>query len=195
MTRLTGLAAVLVLAALLPLSGCTTAAKHAFYEVRGAQGSMLYIDDLDADELRPCQSVRFEPATTTIGSRLCPPAFLHEYDRAAQAMTEKLRDQFPGGPPVLTITGDVLYFQKKGLLSGAQSLVRTRFTVDGRLLADAIVRVESRAFREGDHAALAEETIDTIGKALRRLTAPPDQETPAAAAAGYERASTPPADD
>ncbi len=178
MTSPTGLAAVPVLIALLSLSGCTTAAKHAFYEVRGAQGSMLYINELQADDVRACQSVRFEPATTTIGPRLCPPAFQHEYDRAAQALTTELYGSFPGGPLALTISSDVLYFQKKGLLSGAQSLVRTRFSVDGRLLADAIVRVESRAFREGDHVALAEETIDTIGKTLRRLAAREDQEPP-----------------
>lgn len=157
------------LAALAGLTcGCTTAAKQALYELRGARGKILWVSAPHRERLARIRSLVFEPATTTIGDRLCPVSFRNAYDRRAGEQLEALRTLYPGGEPRLRIEADVLYFQKKGLLSEAQSLTRVRMRDDLGLLADGIVRVESKSFRAGDEEDLAEETVDAICKFLRR---------------------------
>lgn len=160
--------AISLLAAAGLVAGCTTAAKQALYELRGAKGKFLWVSAPHRERLARVRGLRFEPVTTSIGQRLCPPAFLTAFDRRAAERLETLRGLYPGGEPLLRIQADVLYFQKKGLLSEAQSLTRVRMRDDVGLLADGIVRVESRSFRAGDEEDLAEETVDAICKFLRR---------------------------
>ncbi len=148
--------------------GCATAAKQALYELRGARGKLIWISAPQTERLGRVRGLRFEPATTSIGDRLCPPAFRTAFDRRVAEQLAALREIYPGGAPVLRIEPDVLYFQKKGLLSEAQALTRVRMRDDVGLLADGIVRVESRSFRAGDEEDLAEETADTIVRFLRR---------------------------
>ena len=165
--RKTLLATALLIAAGLA-TGCTTAAKQALYELRGARGKILWVSPPHRERLARVRAVRFEPVTTSIGPRLCPPSFRSAYDRRAAEKLAELGALYPGGEPELRIEADVLYFQKKGLLSEAQSLTRVRMRDDVGLLADGIVRVESKAFRAGDEEHLAEETVDAICKFLRR---------------------------
>lgn len=148
--------------------GCTTAAKQALYELRGARGKLIWVSAPHTERLGRVRGLRFEPATTSIGDRLCPPAFRAAFDRRVAERLAALGEIYPGGAPVLRIESDVLYFQKKGLLSEAQALTRVRMHDDIGLLADGIVRVESRSFRAGDEEDLAEETADTIVRFLRR---------------------------
>lgn len=173
--RVAGLLSICVLFA---ASGCGvgTAAKMAYYELRGAKGSLKFIQGAEAAELERFQSVEFSPATTTIGPELCPPRLRAAYDTSAAQLKERLAECYPGGAPVLTVASDVMYFQEKGLMSGAECLTRVRFTESGRLIADALVRVESKAFRQGGASAMAETSVKTIGKFLEERKLPEHEE-------------------
>ncbi|MFH1746054.1 MAG: hypothetical protein ABIG44_03305 [Planctomycetota bacterium] len=163
---------------LLVLTGCGagTAAKMAYHELRGAQGSLMFIQEPGSSEFARYNSVSFNPATTTIGSTLCPPDLRTTYDQCAREQVENLVEYYPGGSPALTISADILYFQSKGIMSGAECLTRVRFNDSGRQVADAIVRVESKAFRTGGSAAMAEATVKTIGKYLKEHKEPAEDE-------------------
>ena len=158
---------MICVAALLATTGCTTAAKQAFHEVLGARGVIKFIDEPSPAELDQYQSRRFEPAQTTIGPRLCPPALRRSYDAYADKLVLDLGDRFPGGEPVLTISTEILYFQEKGLFGAAQLLARLKFTGGDRLVGDAIVVVGSKSFRAGGAGALVEASVKTIGKFLK----------------------------
>ena len=147
-------------------TGCTTAVKRAYYEVRGAKGEFDFIQAPTSGAFDSCQSVRFEPAMTTIGSQLCPHSLCQAYDRHAAEFVNELQSQYPGGGPALAISSEILFFQKKGLFGAAQLLCRVRFTVDGHMTADALVNVGSKGFREGGTDALTETAVETIGKIL-----------------------------
>ena len=168
-------ACVLLVAGLTLSAGCTTAAKRAYYEIRGAKGEIRLIDDLTREEFAGYQSLRFEPATTTIGPKLCPRTLRQAYDHYAHRLVDDLREDFPGGEPALAISTDVLYFQKKGLLGAAQLLCRVRFRENDRVVGDALVNVASKGFREGAADDLAETAVETIGKFLGKRS-PPDEE-------------------
>ena len=158
---------MICVAALLTTTGCTTAAKQAFHEVLGARGEIKFIDEPSPEELDQYQSLRFEPAQTTIGPRLCPPALQRSYDAYADKLVLDLRDRFPGGEPMLTISTEILYFQEKGLFGAAQLLTRLKFTGGDRPVGDAIVVVGSKAFRAGSAGALTEASVETIGEFLK----------------------------
>lgn len=150
---------------LIPLAGstgCTTVIKQAYYEVRGAHGKVNLVNDVKATTLLPYQSLKFEPASTTLGDKLCPPAVLEEFDRAGSAAALAITEELPGGMPGLTVSTEVLYFKKKGLFSGAQCLARVRARDDRALVLDAVVEVESRAFRAGDEDDLAEASVKAL---------------------------------
>jgi hypothetical protein len=158
---------LLLIVLLLPLSGCTTALKQAYYEVRGAQSDILLITELREDALAPYRRLVLEPTTTTVGDRICPPRALRLYDEHLADAVQDLRSVYPGGEPGLRINSEIVYTQKKGLLSGALALVRVRLrdTGDDHLVVDTLIRTESKSFREGGENALAESSV----KALRRL--------------------------
>lgn len=165
---------LLIAATLGPATGCgvSTVAKQAFYELRGAHGTILFIDELNVAELGRYRTIRFEPVHSTLGPVLCPPKLRRAYDRYAHRLALELRDEFPGGEPTLSVASEILYFQRKSLLSGAECLTRVRFTEGGQLVADGIVRVESKSFREGGTSDLAEASVETIGKVLKERVLP-----------------------
>lgn len=160
------------------LTGCSTVAKQAFQEFRGARSKILLIHELPADALAPYQTVRIDPVTTTVGDRLCPPQLRHYYDQATAELALELRDEYPGGASVLHVSPEILYFQEKGLLNGAECLARVRMRDDARqsLIVDAIVRTESKAFRAGGEKALAESSVEAIGKFLENRGGEPKED-------------------
>jgi hypothetical protein len=161
---------VLGLGPLLPGCGAGSLAKHAFYEVRGAQSKIIPVDDFDPDALRAYLSVRFEPVTTTVGDRICPPRLRRAYDEQLRELSLDLREHYPGGKPTLRVSSEIMYFHRKGLLSGAQCLARVRMhdADSQRLLVDAIIRTESKSFSAGDEDALAESGVDELGEFLEK---------------------------
>jgi len=163
-----------VFALLLPLAGCSTAIKQVYYEVRGAKSDIMLISQFQSDTLAAYQSLRFEPATTTVGDRICPPRLLHHYDEQLADASRELRDAYPGGDPALRITTELLYFQNKGLLSGALLLARSRMydATDDRLVVDALILTESKSFREGSRGDLAESSVKALRRFLRERQAP-----------------------
>ncbi|MBU0639558.1 MAG: hypothetical protein KKB50_11890 [Planctomycetes bacterium] len=165
--RLIGL---ILIVAPLPLSGCgiSTVAKQAFHEVRGAQAKVRPVRDIASDLLARYQSLRFEPVTATVGEQMCPMQLRRAWDDDAAALTLELsQGGFPGGPPLLAISSEILYFQQKGMLSGAECIARVKMHEDSELVADMIVRAESKAFRAGGEEALAGACIKTLGKFLK----------------------------
>lgn len=148
------------------ITGCFTLAKQAFVEARGAQGEVLSISELHETALGRCQGLEFTPATTTAGPRICPAEVLRAYDRSANQLVARLKPLYPGGAPVLRVDTEMLYFQKKGLLGQAILLARIRMHADNQLAVDAIVKVESKAFRAGGEDELARGATEGLRKYL-----------------------------
>jgi hypothetical protein len=171
-TRLQRGAVLALMVSFLPLTGCFSVVKQAYYEVRGAQGEVLIITQPDAAALARAAELTFSPATTTIGPGLCPSAVLRAYDRSANQLVARLRPRYPGGEPQLAVTSDVQYFQKKGLLSGGLLLARVRMTVAGQPALDALVKSESQSFREGGEDDLADAAVAALGEFLARPATP-----------------------
>lgn len=162
-------ACVLLAVALAPLTGCspTSLILPVFYELRGARGQIDFVRDIPPAELERFRSVRFEPASTSVGTRLTPPELLRSYDSAARTLEQgELRGKYPGGEPTLAVATEFLYFKSKGLFGEAEVLARMRFNHGERMVGDAIVRVGSRSFHKGGTQALADATAKTVGKYL-----------------------------
>lgn len=157
-----------------PLLGCSRAIKQAYYEVRGADSDIILISPFDAQTLSPYRALSFEPASSTVGPRICPPRLLGYFDEYLAAAAAELRDVYPGQSPRLVVSSEVLYCQKKGLLSAAMCLARVRMrdADTRRLVVDAIVRTESKSFREGGRRALAESSVKELTKFLREREPP-----------------------
>lgn len=153
---------------LLSATGCTSVAKRAFYEFRGAQGTLTFITEPAAEDLDGCGAVAFEPAATTLGPRICPPELLPGYNAAAQSLAAELAEHYPGDEPTLTIASDIIYFRKKGLLGDAELIVRVRLRKNGEQVGDGLLVVNSKAFREGGADDLSAAAIKALGKFLRR---------------------------
>jgi hypothetical protein len=157
---------------LAPLAGCgaSSIAKQAFHEIRGAKSKIFLVTDISEDTLLKYRGLRFSPVTTTVGDKICPRELLRDYDECLGDVSADLRDFYPGGTPGLHISSEILYFQRKGLLSGAECLARVKMhdADDKRLVVDAIVRSESKSFRAGGENALAESNVKAIGKFLTR---------------------------
>lgn len=160
-------AGLLLLTGMLPLTGCTTALKHAYYELRGAKGDIEFIQTPTAAELEACQGLRLSAVESTIGPKLCPPKLRVAYDRHARQLVSDLREEFPGGEPTLELGSEILYFHPKGLFGKAELIVRVRFVESGREIGDALVVVGSKAFRAGGANALADTAVSTLEKFLR----------------------------
>ena len=158
------------LSPLIVMSGCTTVAKQAFQEWRGARSKIFLTHELGEDALRPYQTVRFDRVTSTLGDELCPPVLRRSYDQSAAETALELRGEYAGGEPTLRVSPEILFFQKKGLLSGAECLTRVKMRDDAsqNVVVDAIVRTESKAFRAGGEAALAKSNVEAIGDFLIR---------------------------
>lgn len=161
-----GMKCAMVAALLTPLVGCGTLAKQAYYEARGAQGELFFVRAIGTHELARFQSVSFEPLESTLGPELCPADLRAAYDQNAQDFDAQLKQWYPGGEPALNVESEALYFQKKGLLSGAQFLTRVRMKENEQVVADMVVKVESRAFRKGDEKALAKASVQELARFL-----------------------------
>lgn len=159
---------------LFPLAGCSRAITQTYYEMRGAKSDILLISRFEHDTLRPYQSLRFEPATTTVGDRICPPRLLRYFDEHLAEAARDLHEIYPGGEPSLSISNEVIYSQKKGLLSGSMCLARVKMrdADDRHLVVDAIVLTESKSFREGGRRELAESSVKALHKFLREQERP-----------------------
>ena len=166
MARITSV--VFLAAALASVTGCTSALKQAYYEVRGAQADVVEMDESAPPSLAQYQSVVFEPATTQIGPKIAPPSVLAAYDTSARAEAEALKDAFPGGEPSLTVRTEILYSQNKGLMSGALGLARVRLSGSDGTTRDIVVKSESKSFRAGDKNNLAEAAVKAVGGYLRK---------------------------
>lgn len=162
-------AAVFGLAALtLGSVGCSTVAKQAWYEVRGAKAELILNHPVGERALADYQGVRFMPATTDLSQRLLERDALQRYDRTVAKKQEELQDVYPGGQPELVISTDVLHAKKKDLLGAAQVLARVKMRDGERVVVDAILNVQSHSFREDKPGELAEVGAREIAKFLRK---------------------------
>ncbi len=172
MGRLRRAAVVVLAASWLGTTGCFTIAKQAYHEAVGAKGDVIPITG-GPEGLSRYRSVEFKPATTTVNDRLCPPELRRAYDRCTGQSAAKLGATFPGGDPKLTVASEILYFQKKGLLSGAFMLTRVRMSADTDLIIDALLRAESDAFRAGGEDDLARASCEALRVFLEHGKPPP----------------------
>lgn len=148
-------------------TGCRYVATQTIAEVRGAKAEIHAASPVSSTAFERFRDVEFQPAHSDIGDRVVPAALLYAYNDGAIEAIGKLRDRFPGGEPVVHIIANMLYFQKKSLMSGAEALARVQFTSGGSLVLDSVIRAESESFRAGDEAALARAIVDAIVRLLR----------------------------
>jgi hypothetical protein len=130
-------------AIVLSSSGCMTAVKTAYYEVRGAKVKVVPADTSVSrtqimERFAPYDSFTFQPARTTLGSHLCPRKVLNSFDTTAAALPAELTEQYPGGGRGLTISSDVQFFESKGLLGSALMFTRVNFRDAGSTVLDAL---------------------------------------------------------
>lgn len=154
-------------------TGCMSAAKQAFYELRGAKADVRINGELGPRALARYQSVTFAPATTTLKDKLCPAQMLRDFDRHADRLPALVEEGYPGGAPALRIESELQYYQAKGLLSGALLLTRVKLLSEGAAVADLLVVAESKSFREGGGEALAEASIKALAGWLQKQKEPP----------------------
>lgn len=156
-----------VLAALgLSLTGCMTAIKQAFHEAKGATGEVFTTSEVADGALERFQSIEFRPATTEVGPKITPPTLLLGFDNGAREVMTDLKPDYPGGAPTLTIDTTLLYFQSKGILSGAEALARVKMFDGDRIVVDSVVRSESDAFSAGGEDALSSALARGVRKFL-----------------------------
>lgn len=163
---------LVLVVALATLTGCTTALKQAYYEVRGAQGELRFVEQPLPSQVRQFNSFQIEPAQTDLGRALCPLKLREAYRDAAATAVKSQDALWPGGDPTLTISGDIVYFQKKGILSASQLITRVKFKSGNDTFGDALLIVESKSFREGDEEGIADAGIDALMKYLNGVRFP-----------------------
>jgi hypothetical protein len=146
--------------------GCTTVAKQALHEFRGAKAEVSPVQEIGDRALARYQSVRFEPARSDVG-QVCPPRVLEAWDIHAGEEEVELAEYFPGGSPTLRIESEIWFFKEKGLLGNAECLARVRMREGEALKADLVVQALSKAFRAGDESALTKAAVKAIGKFLK----------------------------
>jgi hypothetical protein len=149
-------------------TGCSTLVKQAYYEVRGAEAELLWVQQPPPGTFAGAGKVTFAPVTTTVGP-LIAPGLMAAYDAAARQTELVLTSQYAGGGAPLRIETDVIYFQRKGLLSGALFLARLRLDLDGAAAGDALLKVESKAYSAGDEEALAQAALKVVREYFQRL--------------------------
>lgn len=165
--RRLGILLTLALAVLPATTGCRYVATQAFAEVRGAQAEIHTPAPVSSNAFQRFRDVEFLPARSDFGGRMIPRALLRAYDDSGIEAIGKLRDRFPGGEPVVRIATEILYFQSKSLMSGAEALARVQFVDGSSIVLDSIIRAESESFRAGDEVALARAIMDAIVRLLR----------------------------
>jgi len=174
---LNGLLTLGCLIALNSQTGCVSAVKHAYYEVRGAKVKVMPAQETVLrgriiELFAPYQSFTFAPATTTVGPEFCPQRALAAFDAytanllADASRGPKLKQHYPGGEPSLHISTEIQFMESKGLLGSALVIARVKFKDSARTVLDAVVFTKSQAFREGGRENLAEETAKGIAEFL-----------------------------
>ena|ERR1051326_8195757 len=110
---------------LAPNTGCFLITQS-YYEARGAVGAVDVVGSGGRGLANRFKSVRFDPATTTLDDKLCPPKVLDSFDTAIKDFHKQLGEKYPGGTPELRVVPDVEYFQKKTVLGSAICIMRVK---------------------------------------------------------------------
>lgn len=151
--------ALLVLNAGCGASTAMSVGKYAFAELKGAKGELIPIRE-GSDAALQTAALDFKPAQTTSGARLAPATLL----RAVDAAASRVAAQTQGRAKQLGVETDVVYFQSKGLSSGAMLLARMTFRSGAEVVAEYMGKVESESFRAGNEDALAQALLDAVAK-------------------------------
>lgn len=115
MSRLTVYAGILLGA--LVSTGCTTAAKQAYYGVTGASGEFYELAVVDSDALATYERVRVEPFTNALGPHT-PESVIAEVNRN---LPRYLKEEGLFGPEgrELVITGEIKHYTGQSGLGGS----------------------------------------------------------------------------
>jgi len=159
------------------LTGCTSVAKRAYYEVRGAKVSVLPAQQMVSrtqivNTFAPYKSFTVLPASSSVGEHMCPQRVLSAFDAAVNEIRQdkdymdKFAAHYPGGDPAFTVSITLHFVESKGLLGSALLFARVQMTDGATTLLDAVILTESKSFREGGSEKLAEETAKGIGRFL-----------------------------
>jgi len=102
---------------LAPLSGCSVAAKQAFYTVMGAQGKFYETSVVSPSLLASYRSIRVEPFTNELGDRVPPEVVAEVNDHTPEAIAESALF-YPEGKP-LRVTGRIIHYTGRSGLQGS----------------------------------------------------------------------------
>lgn len=133
-------------------TGCFTAAKQALAEVRGAQAS---VEPISTAARGSAAAVHFRPARTEAGGAAVASAAA-AFDAAARQVEQEINAGAGTGDAVEVDT-KILYFRERGLFGTGLLLAHVQaMQRSGSPVLDAFVRVETKSFRAGDLADMAE---------------------------------------
>jgi len=107
---------------LVPLSGCTTAAKQAFYTAVGAQGKFYELKAVDPNLLASYRSIRVDPFTNELGQRVPRAVVTEVNDQTPKAIADSALF-YPEGKP-LRVRGTIIHYTgRSGLKGSAMSVI------------------------------------------------------------------------
>jgi hypothetical protein len=156
-TRLPALALALGML-LAPLSGCSVAAKQAFYTVVGAGGKFYETSVVNPRLLATYRSIRVDPFTNELGQRVPPEVIAEVNERTPEVIAESALF-YPEGK-LLRVTGRIIHYTgRSGLQGSVMSVVGSA--------EECVCRVQ---LLDGDSGDLVGEAVcwGTVKSALRR---------------------------
>lgn len=155
-----GFLAVTVLAG----SGCTTVAKRAFKEAKGASSDFDIVPGTGASGYSQYAGVTIEQPRTELGG-LVSTSFKSELVKALkEELTMGDDAPFRGGSPTLTIEPHIMWFNKGGLVfPDKHAIVLYYLKANGAEVGRVQIATKSEAARTGD-GALAESSAEELCK-------------------------------
>lgn len=150
------------------LIGCQSTDITGQVQLGKTRADLLFTHDVSPTALSRYNTVEFQPVATTLGRRACPPELLRHFDRYTDELEDLLREEYVGGPPVVSISSEIIHFQRSGLCSNAMMLARIKMRGRHGVIVDAIARSEAPTCPQGTEDQMARAAVIAIGRYLRQ---------------------------
>lgn len=153
--------------ALLSCTGCFTAARQAFSEVRGAQATVEPISASGSFPAANIAQVRFRPPRTEApGGSGTPGTLVTAFESAARKAEADFNRGSASGGRTVEVDTKLIYFRERGLLGSSLLLARVQAHEAGRTLLDAFVHTETQSIRDGDVEGMTRAVVEGVAKYL-----------------------------
>lgn len=149
-----------VLVIILPTAGCSTIAKRAFKEARGAHSNLWVVPGTIHSDLSQYRDVEVAKAKNDLGG-LVSPAFANALPKAIKsATTTGENPPFPGGNPVLRVEPQIQWYSDasgiKDVLGSTSFAVTLLWLKDGDREIGRVQIVTKNASSHDDEEDMAE---------------------------------------